>query len=625
MRNMEPLESRVLRSISLAADKTLYLLGTAGIDQFQVQMTDATHFEAREYVAGAWMPKSFLVSDVLKVSVALYESTDTLSTLGSPAGVQMFRLPMSVDAGPHDDIVSTGDGTDTVYGNDGNDTITVRDGHDLVYGYLAAWGAGPYQDYDVISGGSGRDTIWGGPVDDVIDAGGDMDTVWGGPGLDEIVGGDGNDKLFGEADHDDINDDVGKDTINGGTGNDELAGGADADYMIGGSGNDVMTGGAEDDFVSGGTDNDLLKGGGGDDIVWGGDGIDEVYGDDGNDELDGGVDADSIWGGTEDDEIVGGFGNDRVDGQAGNDTIDGGIGNDTLYGGDGDDLVRGEDDDDDLYGMVGNDDLYGGGGADELSGGDGLDGLVGGDDVDTLSGDSGADRFLDYFERPLLGRDWEDSYSDFTDADDAKIGFKDGTGTETIKGVDYGPMSWTADEIELADAALRVLHHAAGNDELLEQRHNDRLTFVRQAGPGTSGVFGWNGDHKIYIADRAFVSDASAYETLVHEIGHHWDDEWEWSDWKDLSGWRTTDPGDPAYSEGDGWWYLDTASFARTYGRDNPNEDFGTCFASYFANLSGLWSQSDARSDVEHAITDSEMATKKAYIDHLLSECQAGL
>ena len=49
MRNMEPLESRVLRSISLAADKTLYLLGTAGIDQFQIQMTDATHFEAREY------------------------------------------------------------------------------------------------------------------------------------------------------------------------------------------------------------------------------------------------------------------------------------------------------------------------------------------------------------------------------------------------------------------------------------------------------------------------------------------------------------------------------------------------------------------------------------------------
>jgi Ca2+-binding RTX toxin-like protein len=624
---MEPLESRLLRTMTLLSDGTLFLEGTTGQDVFEIQMTSATQMEARQWMGGGWAVLPLAVADVVDVSVVMYEGNDRFSTLGSPAGVPAFSKKTDVDGGPHDDNVTTGDGNDTVWGNDGNDTIDTRAGRDLIYGYLAVWGAGPYQDYDDITSGDGRDTVYGGPVDDAIDGGNDMDTVWGGPGLDDIVGGDGSDKLYGEADGDDIDGDAGDDTIDGGSGDDEIYGWGGEDYILGGSEKDSIYGGDKDDFVFGGTGNDSLKGEGGNDDVRGDFGVDEVYGDDGDDELDGGADRDSVWGGIDNDKITGGLGNDRLDGQTGNDTLDGGSNNDTIYGGDGNDVLRGESDTDALYGNAGNDDLYGGDGTDALSGGDGLDGLVGGDGTDALAGDAGADRFLDFYQRALLGRDWEDTYTDFADSVDAKIGFKDGS-EEVYDDVTYPAASWTGDELERADVALRVLHHATGNDELLEQRHNNRLVLIRQS--NDDGLYGWNTGSKIYVTDLAAATDADLQSTVIHEIGHHWDDEWrDWNEWKDLSDWRTADPDDEDYTEVEdgGWWYLTDSAFVHDYCRDNPFEDFGTTFEFYFMNLGGLYDAwaDPADPDFEHYITDSAVSGKREYLDEFVSDLTAGL
>ena len=73
--------------------------------------------------------------------------------------------------------------------------------------------------------------IWGQAGDDIITAGTGNDTVWGGHGADVIDGGEGNDTLYGEA---------GNDVINGGAGNDILDGGADDDVLTGGAGKDLF-------------------------------------------------------------------------------------------------------------------------------------------------------------------------------------------------------------------------------------------------------------------------------------------------------------------------------------------------------------------------------------------------
>ncbi len=82
---------------------------------------------------------------------------------------------------------------------------------------------------DTISGGSGKDTIFGGTGDD---------SLTGGGGTDQIDGGDGADTVYGNGS---------ADSISGGAGDDEIYGGGGTDTIDGGEGDDLLTGGGWDD------------------------------------------------------------------------------------------------------------------------------------------------------------------------------------------------------------------------------------------------------------------------------------------------------------------------------------------------------------------------------------------
>ena len=276
---------------------------------------------------------------------------------------------------------------------------------------------------DVLTGGAGRDFIYG-------EAG--NDTLYGGAGKDRLYGGDGDDVLDGGTGHD---------TLYGGAGNDVLYSQIGHDFLVGGAGDDILDGGAGDNGFIGGAGNDILDGNAGDDTAlfaywdatsdltldatdtmrWKLDGTSADVGDSdyadyeyqrlqvddetdyfknienlrlyagaGNDALTGEAGNDLLYGGAGDDILDGGAGDDFIDGGIDNDQLNGGNNNDWLIGGDGDDTLYGGVGDDRLRGNDGNDTLYGGSGHDSLMGGDGDDSFVlnlegTNEDLDTVS------------------------------------------------------------------------------------------------------------------------------------------------------------------------------------------------------------------------------------------------
>ncbi len=73
--------------------------------------------------------------------------------------------------------------------------------------------------------------------------------VYAGEGDDSITGGGGKNLLFGQG---------GNDTINGGAAGDALVGGAGADHVNGNGGNDIVIGSANNDTLNGGAGTDIL-------------------------------------------------------------------------------------------------------------------------------------------------------------------------------------------------------------------------------------------------------------------------------------------------------------------------------------------------------------------------------
>ncbi len=250
---------------------------------------------------------------------------------------------------------------------------------------------------EIVTGGSGNDSItgnaaanflMGGEGDDTIDGGdGDDPLLDGEGGNDIVIGGNGNDSLLGG---------TGDDRLIGGTGNNSLVGGAGddtyvftdatvnqldvvretadlgagtgdtldfsamtvpltidltSDNMLAGSAHLLVQtgqpgqalnfenaiGGSANDSITGNSSVNVLTGNGGNDTLIGNDNDDWLYGGDGNDLLKGGNGNDRLNGNNQDDVLQGGIGDDIVDGEAGNDLIDGGEGSDMLFGGDGSD------------------------------------------------------------------------------------------------------------------------------------------------------------------------------------------------------------------------------------------------------------------------------------------------
>ena len=169
-----------------------------------------------------------------------------------------------------DDLLTGGPGADRLVGGAGNDTaswagsseaVTVRLHSLAAKGGDAEGDTFPYlvdvtytdadgveqtdslPDVEHLTGSAHNDILAGDRRDNVIDGGAGNDTLYGGPGGgdDEMSGGPGHDRLFGGQ---------GADTLIGGPGDDRLAGGTGADVFVFGPGDgaDTVT-----DF-SGGTD-----------------------------------------------------------------------------------------------------------------------------------------------------------------------------------------------------------------------------------------------------------------------------------------------------------------------------------------------------------------------------------
>ena len=363
----------------------------------------------------------------------------------------------------------------------------------------------------------------------------------------------------------------------------------------------------------------------------------------------------------------------RVNGRDGNDFIQnntdwnveflGGRGDDTLVGGNGNDLLRGGRDDDVLVGKDGNDTLKGGLGMDSLFGG--IDAF----DADYLFGGADADRFLRM--TPNSPDDLE--MMDFDSATDAHIKFRNG---EDYSDVTAG--AWSAEEVMIVDEALQQLVVRTGNNVLLRTAYQFRdpadlqqlaslgvstqLTFTRHSAK-SSGAAGdadsLTGEIRIYDAAFSQTDDnadgvvddtdlgiigateaTSARQTVIHEIGHMWDEDHEngsiysvsydkhgtaviadgiIDEFQALSGWVSNPTNTTGLTQGwnihswqtdadgnfvfdandnpipiqdtsvsvrgnDTWWFDSSkeTEFARVYGHANPLEDFATSFAAVF-------------------------------------------
>ena len=187
-----------------------------------------------------------------------YELPDIEGVLGSAYADTLTgdKRENVLEGGPGDDSLAGLAGADTLTGGPGQDTadysasqsgVTVRlhslaatggdaqgdtFGQTVAVQYTGAEGAlqtDYLPDIEHLTGSSHRDVLAGDRRDNVLKGGAGHDTLYGGPGGgdDVMEGGPGNDKIYGGA---------GADTLIGGPGNDTLVPGAGADTLVFGPG-----------------------------------------------------------------------------------------------------------------------------------------------------------------------------------------------------------------------------------------------------------------------------------------------------------------------------------------------------------------------------------------------------
>jgi len=416
----------------------------------------------------------------------------------------------------------------------------------------------------------------------------------------------------------------------------------------------VAHGGFGDDYIRGGTGRDELHGNEGDDIIDGGDeyaalkllkpasatppppaapdqatpeqspqeapitvgpsaGGDWIYGGDGNDVIDGGAGHDRLFGGDGDDLIEGGAGKDTIYGGGGADVIYGNSGDDTIHGGkrqpgrlfeDKGDTIYGGSGNDVLSGGYGNDRLVGGAGDDELDGGVGMDALFAHEGTDTIDGGWGSDRI--YFSSLSVIADF-----DGDDTEDAAFALGSDGGT------------WTQGELDRLDDAVKLMHEANGTNATIQRPGGAYVTFTRCGDNGD--IYATNlGGGLIEIYDGAVELDDAGKDwfgrTIVHMLGNNWDTENpDWEEFLELSGWtQVNHDGEDGWSYTNKylqeWWYETDSEFARSYGREHPMDDWGTCIEAYF--YGDNW---DGTVDEDHSWMQENMPEKFAFVDDFLT------
>ncbi len=104
---------------------------------------------------------------------------------------------------------------------------------------------------NLVTAGSGADTVYGGGGNDKLYGLDGNDQLYGGDGNDTLYGREDNDRLFGDAGNDNMMGDGGNDVLYGGRGNDALSGGAGSDRFVfaKGDGNDAIADFGADDFI----------------------------------------------------------------------------------------------------------------------------------------------------------------------------------------------------------------------------------------------------------------------------------------------------------------------------------------------------------------------------------------
>ena len=240
--------------------------------------------------------------------------------------------------GSGDDTLKGETGADQLRGGAGNDTLKGETGADQLRG-----GAGNdtlYADSSdtVIEGGTGTDTLHvEGLTGVTIGAGAGIETAFGNVGNDVFDGSD----LTAAAN---FSGGAGNDILTGGSGDDTLKGNAGADQLRGGAGNDTLYADSLDTVIEGGAGTDTLYVEGSTGVTIGaGAGIETAFGNVGNDVFDGSdlTAAANLSGGAGNDILTGGSGNDTLKGNAGADQLRGGSGNDTLYADSLDTVIEG--------------------------------------------------------------------------------------------------------------------------------------------------------------------------------------------------------------------------------------------------------------------------------------------
>ena len=187
---LDPLESRTLLSISLLDNGTVVVRGTPRADTITLR----PHVEnAQEFI---------LVSDNGKtrtIPVGLVQRVHVFAGKGNDlVDAEINFIPTTITGGA---------GRDSLYGSTGNDLIDGGAGHDLIRareGNDTLWGG---QHNDTLSAGPGNDLLFGAQGNDTMDAVDvdlGSDTVRGGKGIDTAQIDEpplGNDRVFKDVEH----------------------------------------------------------------------------------------------------------------------------------------------------------------------------------------------------------------------------------------------------------------------------------------------------------------------------------------------------------------------------------------------------------------------------------------
>ena len=231
-RLVDPLERRVLFA-TVVADGVMTITGTTANDTIIVSVDpDDTPGNADILVTLNDSTEDFDAVGVFRVVILAREGNDEIdASVTTPAPL---LVPVSIDAGPGDDLVRCGPNDDTVDAGAGNDSVWGNNGRDKIFGNDGE---------DYLNGGAQPDAMDGGTGNDRLNGNGGHDRLFGGPNADRLFGYDGNDLL------------------EGGSSNDRLEGGLGADTMYGHGQDDrfFSFGDGSIDHLFGGRDNDSAR------------------------------------------------------------------------------------------------------------------------------------------------------------------------------------------------------------------------------------------------------------------------------------------------------------------------------------------------------------------------------